>query len=258
MPDEEIEKHIDGCEQCQDLVEGFLAGEQKITLPDAKVTEDNLKKRVEHYDKGRIRIAVFTIVGLIMGFFSMRYTEIDFLPLKLVLAIPYKISEMVHITLHHHQAAGLSMGMSNEFFPQSIWATFIGEKIVASLAGGAIYGAMAYLTGDKKVFTLSRFIKFCGIWIVIFCATVYASFVVADVAHHKNMTFENIYGFAIEYESGGSGVYQGSKDFEKLQEALFSEGKLKLSAKERNPEDEERFEMFYQNNTGCIAFSIFH
>ena len=62
--------------------------------------EEILKKRVIHFKKGARRIFVFTIVGLIMGWFSYLYVGVGFFPLKLIIAVPYKINEIIHNFFH--------------------------------------------------------------------------------------------------------------------------------------------------------------
>ena len=146
-PDLEIEKHLENCEQCQALIEGFLAGEEAIRLPDAECRSGNLKEQVEHYDKGNRRILVFTIVGLIMGWFSYRYYITDLLPLKIVIGIPYKLSEMIHVVFHNHNYAysvQSSQSLRNEFFPQYYFASIFAEYGISALIGGAVYGSIGF------------------------------------------------------------------------------------------------------------------
>ncbi|MDE5591157.1 MAG: hypothetical protein K2J60_18785, partial [Acetatifactor sp.] len=62
-----------------------------------------------------------------------------------------------------------------EFFPHSYLATFLAETLSTVLIGGAVYGALAYFTGDRKVFTMHRFLKFAGYW----CAAILLCVVMA-------------------------------------------------------------------------------
>ena len=152
------------------------ANSEKIDIPEIVYQGDDkkLKERIRKFKAGSIRIAVFTVVGLFMGFFSHTYTRDSFLPTKIIFAIPYKISEAIYTSvlgtdalagnIENYVGEGLYILRWTSFFPHSGLATLLAEGVTTLLIGGAIYGSLAYFTGDKRVFTLQRFIKFAGCW----------------------------------------------------------------------------------------------
>lgn len=252
--DLEIEKHLEHCEQCQALMEGYLAREEAIKLPEAECTKGNLKEQVEHYDKGTRRILVFTIVGLIMGWFSYMYYGTDFLPLKILIGIPYKMNEMLHTALHNHNLIYLTkhtQGLLNEFFPQAYLVSVIAEYGISSLIGGALYGSLGFFTGDKRIFTLTKYIKFSAVWICIISLSIAGTFLANNIAVEKNQKFEDISGFFLYYESGGSGFYHDSPGasgdcFKSLEQAFYADGKVtEIENQQRNMEEEELIEFTF-------------
>lgn len=149
--------------------------ENKLEIPSIVYQGDDrkLKERVRKFKAGTFRIVLFTIVGFIMGCYSYTYVGENFLPMKAVLAIPYKLSEAIYVSILGTDAMvrgaeeyGL-FAFFTEFFPHSYLATFFAERVTAVLIGGAVYGALAYFTGDRRVFTMQRFLKFAGSWCVI-------------------------------------------------------------------------------------------
>ena len=250
----EIENHLEHCEQCQALLEGFLAGEEAIRLPEANSGSVNLKERVEHYDKGTRRILVFTIVGLILGWFSYRYYITDFLPLKIILSIPYKISEMLHTALHDHSYIYLGesvQGHLDAFFPQSRFASFFAEYGVTSLIGGALYGSIGFFTGDKRIFTLTKFLKFSAVWAVIISATIGGTFLINQIAVDKNHSFTDVSGFYLHYDHGGDGFYRGNTGereafYSDLERAFYQDGEIiGLPDQKRDFGGEDLIEIYY-------------
>ena len=140
----------------------------KIEIPEVVYQGDDkkLKERIHKFKTGSFRIAVFTVVGLFMGFFSSTYTWDSFLPTKIIFSIPYKLTEAIYLSVLG-TSGDLRWPMYpawTEFFPHSGLATFLAENVTTLLIGGAIYGSLAYFTGDKRVFTLQRFLKFAGCW----------------------------------------------------------------------------------------------
>lgn len=148
--------------------------ENKLEIPSIVYQGDDkkLQERVRKFKAGTFRIVLFTIVGFIMGHYSYTYVGENFLPMKAVLAIPYKLNEALYTSILGTDAMvrgteEYSMfGFFTEFFPHSYLATFLAETVTTVLIGGAIYGALAYFTGDRKVFTMQRFLKFSGLWCV--------------------------------------------------------------------------------------------
>ena len=99
-----VERHLEECMECRALVEGYLEQEKELDIPEAgyEGTDEELKERVVHFEKGTRRILVFTLVGFVLGWFSIAYFTDSFLVTKVILAIPYKASEMLHNLFHSH------------------------------------------------------------------------------------------------------------------------------------------------------------
>lgn len=183
LPEEQagqIEEHIEGCQECSALVEGYLAGAEEIAIPRQSFQgeEGKLKEQAVHYEKGTRRIVVFTIVGMIMGWFSKLYVVQEFFPIKLILCVPYKISEILYRTLggwggsHIYNEAVYDMWQPDimdmwGMFPFAAIIGGLAEWITPVLIGGAIYGSLAYFTGDKRIFTLTKYLKFAGVWAAV-------------------------------------------------------------------------------------------
>lgn len=249
----EIEKHLEHCEQCQALMEGYLAKEEAINLPEAECITGNLKEQVENYDKGTKRIVVFTIVGLLLGWFSYQYYITDFLPLKIVIGIPYKLSEMLHVTFHNHSDIYLTAPTNwsvNEFFPQAYFASFFAEYGISSLVGGAIYGSIGFFTGDKRIFTLTKYLKFAAVWIIIISLAMGGTFLANHAAVEKNQKFEDVSGFFLNYNSGGEGFYDddaGEREgfFKTLDKAFYADGQITETNRQRNRENEKLIEFVF-------------
>lgn len=153
----------------------------EINIPKVKCDADDKKMlaRIRLFKVGAARIIIFIFVGFIIGWFGYTYTTDSFIVTKVIFAIPYKISEVIYISIigtGDMLVDNSYMGFDTIFFKQSMIATFLAEHITPVLVGGAIFGALAYFTGDKKVFTLNRFIKFFLIWsciILVYIGCVY-------------------------------------------------------------------------------------
>ncbi|MBO5057866.1 MAG: hypothetical protein J6C64_16120 [Lachnospiraceae bacterium] len=249
---ERIEKHIEECPICGAMVEGYMEKEQELSLELEGYggDDDKLKERVVHYHRGFRRIVIFTLVGLIMGWLSIYYYTDNFLPTKIILAVPYKMGEMLHNILHQpdyrvYTCLDLQQRF-NEFFPGDFLCTFLAERIVPVLFGGAIYGSIAYFTGDKRVFTLRRYMKFAGIWAAVILA--FTGIIFGMNSHHikKADKLQNVDYFFLYSELGmGSGFGEELGNavrtslYEKLHEAFYENGMpVKDEGIERNMENE--------------------
>ncbi len=227
--DNGIEEHIENCEFCNALVEGYLEREKEL-LPVIPKTEysgssQKLKMKIIKYNRGRRRIAVFTVIGLLMGWLSFSYTKDTFFITKLIMAIPYKISEMIYLTLHKtpYMYRESYAGLINAFFPQSMLITFLAERITPVLIGGAIYGSLGYFTGDKKIFTLSKYLRFAALWCSVILLWIGVVFAGNAISIKQNEQLKDIRGFFLNAEDHGSGFYQEeerSETFEILRSSL--------------------------------------
>lgn len=207
--------------------------QKKIEIPEVVYQGDDrkLKERVYKFKAGSLRIAVFTIVGFVMGAYSHNYVVVGFFPMKLVLAIPYKISEAIYVSIIGTDAA-LMFSTANrsggwywyftEFFPHSFTATFLAEVCTTVLMGGAIYGALAYFTGDKRVFTMQRFLKFGAGWCVILLIAVGASYLVNARAMYDNEKLRGEPHFVV-YNSEGKGHGISGDAEQPVKECFYSE-----------------------------------
>lgn len=56
--DPEVEKHLEECGECRALVEGYLEKGKELDIPEAGYggTDEGLKERVVHFEKGTRRI----------------------------------------------------------------------------------------------------------------------------------------------------------------------------------------------------------
>ncbi len=232
--------------------------EKKIDIPEVVYQGDDkrLKERVSRFKEGGFRIVVFTIVGFIMGAYSRTYTGIGFFPVKLILAVPYKISEAIYVSVIGTDAAQLriipfgSMGWHwffTEFFPHSIVATFLAEVVTTVLVSGAIYGALAYFTGDKRVFTLQRFLKFGAVWCAVILVSIGAAYLVNAKAIRDNENLRGAPRFQV-LDSRGNG--QGAWG-QLVTEYFYSE--LEERNIERNYEGELPLEILFDNSRICMC-----
>ena len=145
-------------------------GQDRIEIPEIIYQGDDkkLKERIVKFKTGSLRIGIFTMIGLILGFYSHTYVADTFFPTKLIMAIPYKISEAIYVSVLGTDAKMTrfwdSPAPATIFFPHSWLATVMAELVTVVLISGAIYGSLAYFTGDKRIFTLQRFLKFAGCW----------------------------------------------------------------------------------------------
>ena len=142
----------------------------EINIPkvDCDINDKKMLIRIKKFKAGTIRILAFTIVGMVIGWFGYTYTADSFIVTKIIFAIPYKISEAIYTKMiGTGYAASINplLGFETEFFRQSALATFLAEHITPVVIGGAIYGCLAYFTGDKRVFTIQRFVKFVSVCI---------------------------------------------------------------------------------------------
>lgn len=202
--------------------------DRKIEIPEIRYQGDDrkLKERVFKFRAGTFRIAVFTLVGLCMGFFSHTYVRDGFIVTKAVMAVPYKISEAIYTSLIGTDALPEYLHQFNyytEFFPHSMLATFLAETVTTVLTGGAVYGSLAYFTGDRRVFTLRRFMKFAACWCAVILLSVGAAYGVNAKAVADNESMKGNPVFFL-YSSRGSGRGAYGEETERLmKEAFYSE-----------------------------------
>lgn len=201
----------------------------KIQIPQVVYQGDDrkLKERILRFKTGTFRIAVFTLVGLFMGYYSHTYMTDAFFPTKVITAIPYKIMEAIYgsvlrvPTVLSREFWGYSMEW--DFFPYSAIACLLAEPLTTMLIGGAIYGSLAYFTGDKRVFTLQRFLKFAGCWCVLILLVIGAAFGVNAKAGADNEKFGDIDSFYFYAENRGASVSGSGENARRLRECFYSE-----------------------------------
>ena len=219
--------------------------EDKIEIPRVEYQGDDkkLKERIFKFKTGSFRIAVFTVVGFIVGFFSRTYTSDSFLPTKLILAIPYKINEAIYCSILGTDAATTRYWRwppsQTIFFPRSSLATIFAEVVTTILISGAIYGSLAYFTGDKNVFTLSRYLKFACCWCAVILLSIGGAYGINAKAVSDNEKLIGIEGVYLTRElgDGASGSSRmGDEETEQLLELLY--GSMEEIVVERKSEDE--------------------
>lgn len=235
--------------------EEYKGKEEGIAIPRV-VYEGNdttLKEQVVHYEKGTRRIVIFTIVGLLMGWFSYRYYGENFLPLKMVLAIPYKMSELWHQAFHTEEIWFQGPRPDDLFFPQAPFVSWLAEYGTSALFGGAVYGSLAYFTGDKRIFTLSGYLRFGCVWAAVISVWTAILFGANGWQAGQNNELKNVSGFFIESEWSGSGYYADFQEetYERLWNAFYEEGGPKAIQEDVREEEGElpvelRFGKFLQ------------
>ena len=59
--DPEVEKHLEECGECRALVEGYLEKGKELDIPEAGYggTDEGLKERVVHFEKGTRRCSLW-------------------------------------------------------------------------------------------------------------------------------------------------------------------------------------------------------
>lgn len=215
--------------------------QRKIEIPEIVYQGDDkkLKERIFKFKAGSLRIAVFTLVGFFMGVSSHNYVGIAFFPMKLIMAIPYKACEAIYVSLIGTDAAFFTDNwamrwtfMFTEFFPHSRVATFLAENVTTVLIGGAIYGSLAYFTGDSRVFTLQRFLKFAAVWCGVILISIGAAYLVNAKAIRDN---ESLKGASEFYLIDSTGHRQGINGTQ-IKEYFYSE--LEAAEIERDQEKE--------------------
>ena len=219
--------------------------QEKIEIPKVEYQGDDkkLKERIFKFKTGSFRIAVFTVVGFVVGFYSRTYTSDSFFPTKLVLAIPYKISEAIYCSVLGTDAATVRYWewppSQTIFFPRSWLATIVAEVVTTILISGAIYGSLAYFTGDKRVFTLVRYLKFVGCWCTVILLTIGGAYGINAKAVSDNEKLIGIEGIYLtrqwDDEVFSSGIV-GDEETERMLEMLY--GSLEEITVERKSEEE--------------------
>lgn len=212
--------------------------------------DEVLKEQVVHYEKGTRRILLFTVLGLLLGWFSYRYYGEEFFPLKVILAVPYKLSEYLHEALHgeHDLYAGLGIFGRDAFFPQAPAVSCLAEYGTSALFGGALYGSLAYFTGDKRVFTLSGYVRFGCVWAAVIGIFTGALFGANAWQVEQNNRLEGLSGMFVIRESTGTGYYADywERRGDLLRETFYEgAGPEKISADCREPEGEEELDLIF-------------
>lgn len=222
----------------------------KILLPEITYqgNDKKLMERITKFKAGTFRIVVFTIIGLIMGLYSHNYVSDTFFPTKLITAVPYKITETIYVFLIGTDAPGrwdsYYFGWLTEFFPHSMLATLIAETVTTMLIGGAIYGSLAYFTGDKRVFTLSRFLKFFLCWCTVITLCIGAAYAVnaKAVADNEALRRTERISFFLYNEHGGSSTGDNALS-RTLADSFFDD--LKPVTVTRDLEKESKVGVYY-------------
>ena len=240
----EVEEHISNCEECRKLLDDST---QSIELPREDIADENtnLLKKVLKRKKEAKRILIFSIIGMIMGFFSYKYIDQNIFILKLILAVPYKLMEMVMLYIRPQVTNIFSfndymgyMGYMHSSIFLKFWVlNATAERVLPCIIGGCIYGSIGYITGDKNVLTLKKFIAFISKWVVAAVLCVGLLFGTYYYVSDATYSFEDISGFMVSTSSNGT-VYNGStgvyndrysREFENLVEGLSNSKKTDVN-----------------------------
>ncbi len=226
--------------------------EERIQIP--RVTyegkDEVLKEQVVHYEKGTRRIVLFTVVGLLLGWFSYCYYGEEFLPLKIILAIPYKCSELLHQSLHGDHGLYLRSWIfaGDAFFPQAPNVSYLAEYGTSALFGGAVYGSLAYFTGDKRIFTLTGYLRFGFVWAAVIGVWTGALFGANAWQVSRNNQLKEVSGMFVNGEEMGRGYYAGywEKNGDGLRQAFYEgDGPRLLKEEIREPEGEVELDLYF-------------
>lgn len=232
---------------------------EEIQLPEVvyEGSDNKLLELVSKLKRGTFRIIVFTIVGLILGWFSYMYYSDTFIVTKIILAVPYKISEAIYVSVIGTsnvaaQTVSSSLGLT-EFFPGSIIATFLAERITPVLVGGAIYGCLGYFTGDKRVFTLQRFVKFVCVHVVMITVFVAVVYGVNAKAVYDNNHLKDVQNFFLTSKQYSEAVFDERADI--LKEA-FERGLKKDDTIQHDTAAELPIEIIFADQTRYMQAKV--
>lgn len=168
-----IEKHLEECEECSNLLNDKLS--DKLFIPEEKPEDDNkLIQRIKNRRKGIKRITLFTIAGFILGLLSFFYTQDKFLITKILMAIPYKMSEGILSIIMPKGSINFDLigkpayvNYGYGVFPHFTFLAFIAERLNPAFIGAGIYGSLGYFSGDRRVFTFKKYLRYLIMGIVI-------------------------------------------------------------------------------------------
>ena len=75
-----VERHLEECMECRALVEGYLEKEKELDIPEAgyEGTDEELKERVVHFEKGTRRILCLPWSALCWDGFPSHILRIPF------------------------------------------------------------------------------------------------------------------------------------------------------------------------------------
>lgn len=220
----------------------------EINIPkvDCSINDKKMLIRITKFKAGTVRIIAFTIVGMIMGWFSYTYTTDSFILTKIIFAIPYKISEAIYtkiIGTGHVVVSNPLFGFETEFFQQSWLATFLAEHITPVVLGGAIYGCLAYFTGDKRVFTMQRFVKFVSAWIGIIILYIGCVYGINAKAEYDNNHLDNVDFFCLASTNSSETILDKERADQLLKS--FKDGLDVDNTIKRNMEKEISIKIYY-------------
>ena len=222
----------------------------RIEIPQVTYQGDDrkLKERIFKFKAGTFRIIIFTIVGLFMGYYSNTYVRDPFFPTKLITAIPYKLTEAVYRLLVPVNT-WIPVEMKGwdtigGYFLHSVIADLMAVPMTTTLVGGAVYGSLAYFTGDKRVFTLQRFMKFAGCWCGLLLLVIGAAFGIEAKAKADNEVFAGDGWFYLHTAEGRGHLVQRDEEAAgMLKEYFYSE--LALTDVERDRSGEVPLGIYY-------------
>lgn len=233
----------------------------RIEIPQVTYQGDDrkLKERIFKFKSGTFRIVIFTIVGLFMGYYSNIYVRDTFFPTKLITAIPYKLTEAVYRLL-----VPVNTWISAEmkgwdtiggYFLHSVIADLMAVPLTTTLVGGAVYGSLAYFTGDKRVFTLQRFLKFAGCWCGLLLLVVGMACGIDAKAKADNERFAGDGWFYLHTAEGRGHLVQEDEEAAGMLKAYFY-SELALADVERDRSGEVPLGIYYDNGKRYGVYMI--
>lgn len=200
--------------------------------------------------KGSNRIIIFSMAGLLIGLFSHFYEKDTFIITKVILGLPYKISEAIYQFMIGTDAADAEETLANlntDFFPHSLIATGMAEWVTPMLIGVLLVGSFAYFTGDKKIFTLQRYTRFLFGNIIVIAMFICLAYGVNKKAVYDCGEMKGVNTFVFQSSRMISEEFSGKQA--KLLKESFEKGMKKDQSIERNYEEEIQIGLIMGNKT---------
>lgn len=184
-----LEKHLDSCQECQQQLDDLLS--QPLDMPSQPVEVDDevLIGRIKARSKGIKRITIFGILGFFLGVFSHVYILDTFIITKAIMALPYKLAELVLGIFFTQSTASFYFDGDMGFFPFNQSLELAATLITPGFIAAFIAIMIGYLVSDQRVFTRKKIVNFIvagivalSVWIaILYGAYTYYAYTTAKI-----------------------------------------------------------------------------